>query len=217
MVRIKICGITNLEDARAAIAAGADMLGFNFYRPSPRFIDPEHVRAIIESVQKEMQSSERELTTVGVFVNEPSPSALLETADKAGVDAFQLHGDESADFCRNLKTLAPDRFMIKVIRVTGEFKPEAANDYSADAVMLDAFDRKLYGGTGRIVDWASARRVRDRVARLFLAGGLSPSNVAAAITEVRPYAVDACSAIESSPGIKDIDRMNAFVRAARDA
>ena len=215
MVRIKICGITNLEDARASIEAGADMLGFNFYRPSPRFIEPKSARAIIETLRVEIERFSREITTVGVFVNEPSPEALITTVNDAGVDAAQLHGDESREFCRALKALFPDRLVIKVFRADEEFQPDNATSYHADAFMLDASAGNLYGGTGQVTDWAVARKMRELVPRLFISGGLSAENVSAAIGAIRPYGVDACSKLESSPGHKDPERVKAFVRAAR--
>jgi phosphoribosylanthranilate isomerase len=215
MVRIKICGITSLADARAAIAAGADMLGFNFYRPSPRFITPQAARTIIESLRAEIKALPRTVTMVGVFVNEPAESIVRIAAD-VGVAAIQLHGDESAEFCRELKALLPDRFLIKVLRARGDAATEHATEFKVDAIMLDAFDAELRGGTGRTVDWSQARHTRDAVPRLFLAGGLSPENVRAAIDAVQPYAVDACSALESAPGHKDADRLDAFVRAVRN-
>ena len=215
MVRIKICGITSLQDARAAITAGADMLGFNFYRSSPRFIEPQDARAIIESLRAEIKAMPRTITMVGVFVNEPAES-IVRIAEEAGVAAIQLHGDESVEFCRELKALVPDRFLIKALRARGDAVMESATEYNVDAVMLDAFDAELRGGTGRTVDWNVARQTRDAVARLFLAGGLSPENVREAIAAVQPYAVDACSALESSPGHKDAERVIAFVRAVRN-
>jgi phosphoribosylanthranilate isomerase len=215
MVRIKICGITNLADARAAIAAGADMLGFNFYRPSPRFITPQDARTIIEALRTEIKALPRTVTMVGVFVDELAESIARVAAD-AGIAAIQLHGDESVEFCRELKTLLPDRFLIKVIRANGNAVIEHAAEYNVDAIMLDAFDAELRGGTGRTVDWHLARHTREVVPRLFLAGGLSPQNVREAIDAVQPYAVDACSALESSPGRKDAERMDAFVRAVRN-
>ncbi len=213
--KIKICGITNLTDARAAIAAGADMLGFNFYRPSPRFIKLKDAQAIIDALRPEIKSLPRTVTMVGVFVNEPAES-IVRIAEEAGIAAIQLHGDESAEFCRELKTLLPDRFLIKVIRATGEGVTERAAEYDVDAIMLDAFDAELRGGTGRTVDWRLAHNVAETVPRLFLAGGLSPENVRDAIQAVQPYAVDACSALETSPGHKDAERMEAFVRAVRN-
>jgi phosphoribosylanthranilate isomerase len=215
MVRIKICGITSLADARAAIAAGADMLGFNFYRPSPRFIEPQDAQMMIETLRAEIKALPRTVTMVGVFVNEPAES-VVRIAEEAGVAAIQLHGDESGEFCRALKVLLPDRFLIKAIHASGNAMKEHATEYVVDAIMLDAFDAELRGGTGHTVDWNLARRTREAVPRLFLAGGLSPENVRDAIDAVQPYAVDACSALESSPGHKDAERMNAFVRAVRN-
>jgi phosphoribosylanthranilate isomerase len=204
MVRVKICGITNLEDARAAVRAGADALGFNFYRRSPRFIEPETARRIIQELPAAV-------LTVGVFVNEGGPEAVARIADRACVAAVQLHGDESPRYCRALK----DRFVIKALRVRDDFEPESAAHYETDAILLDAFVESARGGTGRVVDWSLARRTRELVPKLFLAGGLSPENVASAIQAVEPYAVDACSRLESAPGRKDASRLRAFIAAAR--
>jgi phosphoribosylanthranilate isomerase len=215
MTLVKICGITNLEDARAAIDAGADMLGFNFYRGSRRFIEPKKVRAITEALRPKAETPKRKVTIVGVFVNEPSPESVLGVANEAGLEAVQLHGDESVEFCRNLKVLLKERFLIKAFSAGDNFEPEHATEYKVDAIMLDAFHSELRGGTGRLVDWSTARRTRAAVPRLFLAGGLSPENVAAAIAAVEPYAVDACSSLESSPGKKIADRVRAFVCAVR--
>ena len=206
MAYVKVCGITNLDDARAAVEAGADALGFNFYRPSPRYIEPIAARAIIDKLPADV-------LTVGVFVNEETPKRVEEIANEAGVAALQLHGDESPEYCVALK----DRYVIKVFGVGGDFAPERALAYDVQAVMLDALDRKVRGGTGRMVDWLAARRIRELVPKLFLAGGLSPRNVAEAIAAVRPYAVDACSSLESSPGRKDAARVRAFVAAVHQA
>src|SRR6266436_624923 len=129
MVRIKICGITSLEDARAAVAAGADMLGFNFYRPSPRFIEPQDARAVIESLRAEIKALPRTVTMVGVFVDEPAKS-IVRIAEEAGVAAIQLHGDESVEFCRELKALLPDRFLIKALRTRGYAVMVSATEYN---------------------------------------------------------------------------------------
>jgi phosphoribosylanthranilate isomerase len=211
MVRVKICGITNLEDARAAIDAGADMLGFNFYRPSPRFIEPREAKKIIGAVREE--SGDRALTLVGVFANEASPETVMRIVAATGVDAVQLHGEESIEFCAGVKQLLSDIFLIKVLRVTAAFDPAETEKYDADAIMLDAFHRELQGGTGQVVDWTVARSARELVPRLFLAGGLSPENVRQAIAAVSPYAVDACSSLESAPGRKNAERMKEFVQA----
>ena len=214
MTLVKICGITNLDDARAAIAAGADLLGFNFYRPSPRFIEPSQARKIIESLSTETNG--RTITTIGVFVNEATPDSVLQIVEQSDVGGVQLHGDESDEFCHSLKLLLKDRFLIKVIRVTDGFAPVEVQRYAVDAIMLDAFHGDLRGGTGQVIDWTIARAASDLTPRLFLAGGLSAENVAQAIAEVRPYAVDACSSLEFSPGQKDADKMHAFVQAVRN-
>lgn len=215
MTLVKICGITNLEDARVAIEAGADMLGFNFYRRSPRFIEPGNVRAIIEDVRPEAETSNQKVIMSGVFVNEPSPEFVMGLANEAGIEAVQLHGDESFEFCHNLKVLLKERFLIKALNAGHDFDPEQGAAYEVDAIMLDAFHSELRGGTGRLVDWSMARRARETVPRLFLSGGLSPENVAEAIAAVQPYAVDVCSSLESSPGKKNAERIRAFVSAVR--
>jgi phosphoribosylanthranilate isomerase len=215
MVKIKICGITNLSDARAAVEAGADMLGFNFYRPSSRFIEPRNARGVIDTLRFGLAGLDRTVMMVGVFVNESSPEAVQEIADEAGVEAIQLHGNESPEFCARLKSLSKDRFVIKVLCGDNDDVVSKAVEYDVDAIMLDAFDKDLYGGTGRTIDWSIAARACRLVSRLFLAGGLSPENVVEAINSVQPYAVDACTALESLPGRKDTGRVRAFVRAAR--
>lgn len=208
MTFIKICGITNIDDARAAVAAGADALGFNFYNLSPRYIAPPAARDIVE----QLPSS---ILTVGVFVNEDSPQSVKNVASEAGVTAFQLHGDESPAYCRELA----DRYVIKTLTVSGDFDIQMVQDYArvrdVNAIMLDTKDNSLRGGTGRVFDWSVAIEVNKVVPKLFLAGGLSPENVSEAIELVRPYAVDACSALEVIPGIKNHERMRAFVELAR--
>jgi phosphoribosylanthranilate isomerase len=204
MTFVKICGITNPEDALAAVAAGADSLGFNFYPASPRFIQPKPARQIIEELP-------REVLTVGVFVNEKSPADVIRIVKDAGVNAIQLHGEESPDYCAALS----DYFVIKALRVDSTFAVSSATAYATSAIMLDGFDEQLRGGTGKVFDWSIARNVRNVVPKLFLAGGLSPENIADAIAAVNPYAVDACSALESIPGKKDLDRVEQFIRRAR--
>jgi len=201
---IKICGITNIDDALAAIAAGADALGFNFYKPSPRYISPRDARAIIEQLPPTV-------FTVGVFVNQ-QPESLKRIADESGIEALQLHGDESPDYCREL---AADRYVIKTLAVSQGFDSQLVQSYEVAAIMLDTKHNTLRGGTGRVFDWSIARQVSQLAPKLFLAGGLSPENVAGAIEAVRPYAVDACSSLEESPGKKNHQRMLSFIEAAR--
>jgi phosphoribosylanthranilate isomerase len=205
MTFIKICGITNLADALAAVAAGADALGFNFYKPSPRYIAPEKAREIIEQLPVS-------ILTVAVFVNEESTQSLTRIADEAGVTALQLHGDESPDYCRELK----DRYVIKMLSVSSDFDVSRVQDYEVEAIMLDTKDSALRGGTGRVFEWSIAQEVNKLVPKLFLAGGLSPENITEAIEKVRPYAIDACSALEEKPGKKNHERMRAFVERVRN-
>jgi phosphoribosylanthranilate isomerase len=202
MTLIKICGITNLNDAHAAVAAGADALGFNFYKPSPRYIAPESAREIINTLPDS-------LLTVGVFVNEGSPEAVRSIANQAGVKAVQLHGDESPDYCRALDSV------IKTFAVSGDFDLKQLQAYEVDAIMLDTKDNRLRGGTGRVFDWSIAQQVSQLNPKLYLAGGLSPENIREAIEMVQPYAVDACSSLEDKPGIKNHERMRVFVDAVR--
>ena len=204
MVKVKVCGMTNLEDALAAVEAGADALGFNFYTLSSRYIALEAARVII----RELPAS---ILCVGVFVNEETPAAVARMAAESGVGAVQLHGDESPEYCAALG----DYQVIKALRVGKDFMPEVATRYPARSILLDAFSARARGGTGEMFDWALARRTRELVAQLYLAGGLTPLNVAGAIAAVAPYAVDVCSGVEREPGRKDAARVRAFVAAVR--
>lgn len=198
MTVVKICGITNLADALAAVDAGADALGFNFYRPSPRYISPSDARKIIDQLPES-------ILKVGVFVNEGLHS-VQHIAAEAGLSAVQLHGDESPEYCRELA----ETFVIKAFGAGDNLQVET---YDVDAIMLDTKDDVLHGGTGRTFDWSIAQRTTSTVPKLFLAGGLSPENVADAIATVRPYAVDACSSLEERLGKKNHERLRLFVEA----
>jgi indole-3-glycerol phosphate synthase / phosphoribosylanthranilate isomerase len=210
-VQVKICGITNLQDARAAIEAGADMLGFNFFQQSPRFVDPETARRIIQEIRPK---SNGPVTMVGVFVNETIEN-VLRIAETVNLDGIQLHGDETAEFCERLKRLSPQRLLIKAMTTSGALDLNGLSDYQVDLIMIDAYDPKLRGGTGQTADWAIARDAAANLPGIVLAGGLSAENVAAAIAMVRPRAVDACSSLETSPGRKNAERMREFVNAVR--
>jgi phosphoribosylanthranilate isomerase len=204
MTLIKICGITNLEDAVAALAMGVDALGFNFYKPSPRYITPQNAREIIEQLPDSVLK-------VGVFVNEQSPDHVRQIANESGITALQLHGDESPDYCHDLADLD----VIKALAVGHDFDTKVIQHYRVNAIMLDTKHNKLRGGTGHTFDWSIAQEVSKTVPKLYLAGGLSPENVANAIESVKPYAVDVCSALEDIPGKKNEERMRAFVAAVR--
>ena len=207
MVLVKICGITNLDDALAAVDAGADALGFNFYPRSPRYIAPEAARAIIRRLPAEV-------LTVGVFVNEELDAVKRIASMTAGVSALQLHGNESPEYCKALDGY----YRIKVFAAGPEFKPWSVRDYNVESIMLDAFDEGgIGGGTGRLSNWSVALETRELFPTLFLAGGLSAENVGEAVKLVKPYGVDACSLLESAPGRKDHERVRAFVAAVRKA
>lgn len=204
MTFIKICGITNLDDALAAVDAGADALGFNFYKPSPRYIAPDVACEIINRLPTT-------ILTVGVFVNEESPQAVEDLARHAGVTAIQLHGDESPDYCRTME----NRYVIKALAAGADFDMQRALDYEVDAILLDTKHGTLRGGTGRVFDWSIAFEARRLGPKLYLAGGLGIDNIEDAIKSVDPFAVDACSALEETPGKKNHESMRAFVKAIR--
>ena len=200
MARVKVCGITNLNDARASVEAGAYALGFNFYPKSPRYLPPLEAAKIIRQLPEGVFA-------VGVFVNETDSAAIKTAAEIAGIHAVQLHGEESPSFCNSLN----DLFIIKALRVGDNFHPAAAASFETDAILLDAFKAGLYGGTGQAFDWTVAARTKEFARKLFLAGGLNATNVGRAIKTVQPYAVDVCSGVESSPGRKDPAKMCAFM------
>jgi len=203
MVKVKICGITHLEDARHAIAAGADALGFVFYPPSPRCLDPVAAQAIIAELPPFV-------TCVGLFVNE-QPERVLKIVRSCGLDAIQLHGDEVPEQCHY-----PSYRVIKALRTAGREPEQAFVDYPVSALLLDALVPGQYGGTGQLGDWPlAARLAKERT--VILAGGLTPANVAAAVKTVRPYAVDVSSGVESDPGRKDPHKVAEFIRNAKEA
>ena len=204
MVRVKVCGITNLSDAQACVEAGAYALGFNFYPKSPRYLPPLEAAEIIRQLPDDVFA-------VGVFVNEPDSVAIEAAAKAAGIHAVQLHGDESPSFCNSLN----DLFIIKALRVGDDFHPAEAARFKTNAILLDAFKAGLYGGTGQAFDWTVAALTKGFVRKLFLAGGLNATNVGLAIQTVQPYAVDVCSGVESSPGRKDPVKLRAFMDAIR--
>lgn len=201
MIRVKICGITNLRDALLAVDSGADALGFVFYEESPRRVTPEATAAIVAELPPFVSK-------VGVFVNSP-----LETVERimsyCRLDLAQLHGAETPAFCR---ALFPK--VIKAFRVSGRQGLGEVADYSASAYLLDAYDPEAVGGTGKTFDWELARTV-SAAHRVILAGGLTPANVGQAVALVKPYGVDVSTGVESSPGKKDAGLLRAFIRAAR--
>ena len=203
-VRIKICGITNKEDALAAAHLGADALGFVF-ATSPRKVSAESAREIIKTLPPFVK-------TVGVFVDE-DPERVSAIAAMCGLDILQLHGSESVDYCSSF-----DRRVIKAVRMQSRDELKNLSKYVdvVDGLLLDTYVPNKPGGTGITFDWKLAVEAR-RYGRIILAGGLNPENVAAAISMVKPYAVDASSSLERSPGVKDHEKMAQFMREAIQA
>lgn len=204
-VKVKVCGITNAEDARAAVEAGADALGFIFYAKSPRYVVPAVAARIIADLPPLV-------TLVGVFVNE-EPATVRSIMDACGLAIAQLHGDENAAYCHDLSRPA-----MKALRLKDRGSLLALAEYQGRGAVrgfvLDRFSEAAYGGTGLITNWALAAEVAKST-RVLLAGGLTPENVREAISTVRPYGVDVSSGVESAPGKKDHAKMFAFLDAVR--
>ena len=206
MVRVKICGITNSADAFAAIDAGANLLGFNFYEKSPRHITEAEAAKIRARLPKKIKA-------VGIFVN-ASPAEVTALRKSLKLDAVQLHGDETPDSVAQIARLMP---VIKAFRVEPEFPLATLDEYrEAFAFLFDAALAGQYGGTGRTTDWDVARRAALS-RRIILAGGLKVENVAAAVRIVRPYGIDVASGVESKPGKKDPGLLREFIQEVRRA
>jgi phosphoribosylanthranilate isomerase len=202
MTKIKICGIKTVSDALAAMDAGADLLGFNFYPKSPRYIDVGRCRDIMSVMRKYGH-----ITYVGVFVN-ASAAEVRATMETCGLSLAQLHGDETPDMLAALKGKA-----FKAFRGVPRHPDNFARD-SAPALLVDASVKGAYGGTGVTADWESAAELAKRYP-ILLAGGLTPENVAGAVRQVKPWGVDVASGVESAPGEKDEAKLSAFVKAVR--
>lgn len=205
MVRVKVCGITNLEDALLSAEAGADGLGFNFWHRSKRYIEPDAAATIIARLPPSV-------TPVGVFVNE-EPDSIETVAQRTGLRGVQLHGDETPE---TASALAAQGFLVmKAIRVGKGFQPETLRRYKGVAgFLLDADVQGEKGGTGRTFDWSQAKAAR-RYGPILLAGGLTVANVSEAIWMADPFGVDVCSGVEQAPGRKDHRELREFVRLAR--
>ena len=200
--RVKICGITRVEDARAAAAHGADAIGLIFYRPSPRYVTPEQARAIVVAAPPFVAS-------VAVFVN-PSREEVETVIRESGATLLQFHGDETPEFCSGFS-----RPYIKAARIRPglDLIKYLSPHAGARGWMLDAFHEDLWGGTGGVFDWHLVPQ--DAAKPIILSGGLTSENVAGAVKRVRPYAVDVSTGVEASKGIKDAAKIAAFIGAVR--
>lgn len=205
-VQIKICGVTNLADARACVDLGADMIGLNFYSRSPRYIEPHRVREIVEAIPRSVRA-------VGVFVD-TTADQVRTMAETAGIECVQLHGDLSPQTSRDL---AREFRVIRAFCTGAKFHPEDVGAFSDCDVLLDAHHAELRGGTGLTCDWSAARATLPFARFLILSGGLNAQNAGDAIAAVSPHAVDVCSGVESAPGAKDYRAIEKFIAAARTA
>jgi phosphoribosylanthranilate isomerase len=204
MIHVKICGITSLEDAHAAVDSGADALGFVFYPPSPRYVTPKQAEQIIRTLPPFV-------TTVGLFVD-VTLEAVSETVARCGLDRVQLHGRETPEFCRQIT-----RPVIKAIRIKNAESLTHVADYIVSAYLLDAYvEGALPGGTGASFSWELAARAKP-FGPIILAGGLTPENVEIAIDQVRPYGVDVSTGVECAPGVKDHRKVRQFIARAKAA
>ncbi|WP_341708424.1 phosphoribosylanthranilate isomerase [Halopseudomonas sp.] len=202
MARIKICGITRVEDALAAAEAGADAIGLVFYAPSPRAVDAEQAARIIAALPPFV-------TTVGLFVD-ADPGDVREVLACVPLDVLQFHGEESDEYCRQF-----GRPFLKAVRVQSaeQLADVAARWPGASGILLDSYKPGVPGGTGEVFDWRLVPANRDW--NLVLAGGLTAANVHQAISEMRPWAVDVSGGVEASKGIKDVEKINAFVQEVK--
>ena len=196
ITKVKICGITNYDDAVAAMDMGADLIGFNFYKESPRYISPLAAAEIVNQLPGFID-------IVGVFVNAPIEE-IHDTKQIASLNWVQLHGDEDPEFCNLLRS--HDVKTMKAIRVKDQADIESTRNFFTDAILLDAFDTEKYGGTGVTFDWNIIGHIGKRI---FLAGGINPDNAEAAV-KLGVYGIDVCSGIEKSPGKKDHQKMKSL-------
>ncbi|MBN2376597.1 MAG: phosphoribosylanthranilate isomerase [Sedimentisphaerales bacterium] len=203
--KIKICGITNLADAQLAVQLGTELLGFNFYPPSPRYIKPQAAREIIAQLP-------RHITTVGVFVN-AGTEGIKKVLQQCPLDMVQLHGDETNADCQAAAALGVE--VIKALRIREPGDIQLTENFQVEAVLLDAFREELYGGTGHFFDWSWISNSTG--GKIFLAGGINPDNISAALA-VGTFGVDLCSGVEKSPGVKDHAKMEKlFAEIAKKA
>ena len=201
-MKVKICGITTVDDALAAVEAGADALGFMFYEPSVRHITAAQAAPILHALPALVSK-------VGVFVN-PTEEFVRRTLDQCALDALQFHGGESPAFCRQFRPK-----IIKAFRVQTAESLLATKEFPTETWLLDSHVPGQPGGTGARFNWEIARQAVAAGGRILLAGGLTPQNVGEAVRLVRPYGVDVSSGVESAPGRKDPAKVRAFIRAAR--
>ena len=203
MVKVKICGITNLTDALAAVSLGCDALGFVFYRKSPRRISPEDALGIIKKLP-------RKIVRIGVFVDEKA-QRIKNIAKFCRLDFIQLHGSESVNFCKKLKGLK----IIKAFRVKGTIDENNISRYKVKAYLFDTYVKSKAGGTGKSFNWGLLCRIKKTKIPVFLSGGISIKNVKKAVKTIKPQWVDVSTSVEKLPGRKDAKKVREFIKAAK--
>lgn len=202
MIRVKVCGITNLEDALKVVYYGADAIGFIFHKKSPRYVSPSKARKIIEGLPPFV-------TPVGVFVNQKE-RAVRDVCKFTRISTVQFHGDEDTVYCKRFK----DFKIIKAFRIGLDFSPMMVNKYKVDAVLFDAYQEDLYGGTGKTFKWDLIKN--EKVNKpVILSGGLNPENIFEGIETIKPFGVDVSSGVEKMPGIKNPKLIRAFFEAIK--
>ena len=200
--QVKICGVTNVADALAAAEAGADMIGLNFYEKSPRYVSQATAAEISRALSPFV-------LRVGVFVN-PDEAQVMEAIAACGLNLLQFHGDEASAFCTQFGVMS-----LKALRVRDAESLKTLENFHTDAFLLDAYSKAGLGGTGEKFNWDLAIAAQKFGKPIFLAGGLTPENVADAVKKVNPFAVDVSSGVESAPGKKDAAKVRAFIQAVR--
>jgi len=203
MTKVKICGITNYEDAAHALILGADYIGFNFYKLSPRYVDEAEVKKIIGKMPNSIKK-------VGVFANEKL-DAVKKIAEDLNLDSIQLHGDETPEYCNQLKK-ETQKEIIKSFRIRNKSDINKIKKYNVDYYLFDAYKEGLYGGAGKTFDHGLLKNIKKY---FFLSGGLNAQNVKRAIKTTKPFAVDTASGVEKNPRKKDTKKMEAFIKAAK--
>lgn len=199
-MRVKICGITQPQQGKAIASLGATALGFMCVPTSPRYINIEQIRAIVEQLPEEIDK-------IGVFAN-ATASEITQTVVNSGLTGAQLHGDESPEFCQQLRQLLPDIEIIKALRIRSFEDIEKAGSYTlkADTLLFDAYHPQQLGGTGITLDWGMLQQFNPSCP-WFLAGGLTPENIIEALTQITPNGIDLSSGVERAPGDKDLDKV----------
>jgi phosphoribosylanthranilate isomerase len=205
VTRVKICGITEFEDARDAALLGADAIGLNFYPSSPRYIDPARAAKIIEKLPPFV-------TIVGIFVNHPDPQNLEDFALSLGLHAVQLHGNETPDYCSMIQRVK----VIKAFRVDSSFRVDTLRNHGSGTFLLDACSPDQFGGTGKSFDWDLVFGA-NAFGSIIIAGGLNPDNVSRVVSTLHPFGVDVASGVESKPGKKNYDKMRRFIEGVQRA